>query len=56
MDMSFTNSGPTGAARRLAGTRSVGTQQPINQQTIFRTFEGCHESLHVFGPGSQIIH
>lgn len=56
MDKSFTNTGTTGAARRMAGNRQVGPQQTINQETIFRTFEDCHESLHVVGQGPQIIH
>lgn len=55
MIQQFNFNGSGGGLRRSAGKRRQ-TGRPLNQETIFRTFEGSDESLHFFGPGPEIIH
>jgi hypothetical protein len=56
MDMNSNFTGTGGAVRCRTGLRLVAQKIPLNQQTIFRTFEGCNELLLLCGQGAEIIH
>ncbi|MFV3074476.1 hypothetical protein [Niveispirillum fermenti] len=56
MDNLFPHTGSDGGVtRRCTGLFASARQIPLNQQTIFRTIEGCDELLCILGQGSQII-
>lgn len=56
MDNLFPHTGSGGGVtRRCTGFNSNARQVPLNQQTIFRTIEGCDELLCILGQGPQII-
>jgi hypothetical protein len=56
MDMNSNFTGAGGAVRCRTGVRLVAQKIPLNQQTIFRTFEGCDELLSLGGQGAEIIY
>ncbi len=55
MDMNFHFTGTGDAVRCRTGARLVAQKTSLNQQTIFRTFEGCDELLLLCGQGAEII-
>lgn len=56
MDMNSNFTGAGGAVRCRTGVRLVAQKIPLNQQTIFRTFEGCDELVLLCGQGAEIIY